>query len=128
MSPALQVGIVHELRFAVPTSKAVPALYPESDEFRVMPRVFATGYLVGLLEWSCIRLLKPYLDWPREQTVGTHIDVSHAAATPPGLEVLARATLDQQGRPRALRHRSGPLRRAARPQAERRVVVTLFRP
>jgi len=58
-----------------------------------MPRVFATGYLVGLLEWSCIRLVKPYLDWPREQTVGTHIDVSHAAATPPGLEVLARATL-----------------------------------
>jgi fluoroacetyl-CoA thioesterase len=27
------------------------------------------------------------------QTVGTHVDVSHAAATPPGLEVLSRATL-----------------------------------
>jgi fluoroacetyl-CoA thioesterase len=58
-----------------------------------MPRVFATGFLVGLLEWGCIEALKPHLDWPREQTVGTHVDVSHSAATPPGLEVTVKATL-----------------------------------
>ena len=28
-----------------------------------------------------------------EQTVGTHIDVSHLAATPPGLEVTAKVKL-----------------------------------
>jgi len=54
-----------------------------------MPEVFATGFLVGFLEWSCIKAINPHLDWPNEQTVGTHIDVSHEAATPPGLEVTA---------------------------------------
>jgi len=74
-------------------SKTVPALYPESPEFVAMPEVFATGFLVGFLEWACIRAINPHLDWPREQTVGTHIDVSHEAATPPGLEVTARVEL-----------------------------------
>ncbi len=36
---------------------------------------------------------QPYLDWPNEQTVGTHIDISHEAATPPGLEVTAKVEL-----------------------------------
>jgi fluoroacetyl-CoA thioesterase len=58
-----------------------------------MPDVFATGFLVGLLEWTCIRAINPHLDWPREQTVGTHIDVSHEAATPPGLTVTTLVEL-----------------------------------
>lgn len=58
-----------------------------------MPEVFATGFLVGFLEWSCIKAINPHLDWPREQTVGTHINVSHEAATPPGLEVTASVEL-----------------------------------
>ena len=58
-----------------------------------MPEVFATGFLVGFLEWSCIRAINPHIDWPREQTVGTHINVSHEAATPPGLVVTARVEL-----------------------------------
>ena len=93
MDKSLQPGIEHELRFRVPRSKTVPALYPESEEFRTMPEVFATGYLVGLLEWACIQAVNPYLDWPREQTLGTHVNVSHEAATPPGLEVTVRAKL-----------------------------------
>ena len=86
-------GLRHEFRFRVPESKTVPALYPEAPEFQEMPRVFATGFLVGLLEWACIQALKPHLDWPNEQTVGTHIDVSHAAATPPGMEITVLAKL-----------------------------------
>lgn len=93
MKKSLVPGIAHELRFRVPPSKTVPALYPESPEFRVMPEVFATGYLVGLLEWACIQLVNPHLDWPREQTVGTHINVSHSAATPPGLTIAVTARL-----------------------------------
>jgi fluoroacetyl-CoA thioesterase len=58
-----------------------------------MPEVFATGYMVGFLEWACIKCVNPHLDWPREQTVGTYIDVSHQAATPPGLEVTASVEL-----------------------------------
>lgn len=58
-----------------------------------MPEVFATGFLVGFLEWSCIRAVNPHLNWPAEQTVGTHIDISHEAATPPGLTVTATVEL-----------------------------------
>lgn len=93
MKDTLKPGLEHELRFVVPPSKTVPALYPESPDFQSMPPVFATGFLVGFLEWACLLAVKPHLDWPREQTVGTHIDVSHLAATPPGLVLTARAKL-----------------------------------
>jgi len=93
MKETLKPGIEHELQFRVPASKTVPALYPESPEFREMPEVFATGFMVGFLEWACIAAVKPHLDWPQEQNVGTHINVSHLAATPPGLVVTAKVKL-----------------------------------
>jgi len=95
MKPGLVAGLEYELKFAVTHRKTVPALYPESPSFLDMPDVFATGYMVGLLEWCCLELVKPYLDWPREQTVGTHVDFSHTAATPPGFTVTVRARLDE---------------------------------
>lgn len=94
MKKTLKAGIKYEHRFIVPSSKTVPALYPESNEFSAMPAVFATGFLVGFIEWACIKAINPHLDWPNEQTVGTHIDVSHLAATPPGLEVKAIVELN----------------------------------
>jgi fluoroacetyl-CoA thioesterase len=93
MKDSLKPGIRYRHRFVVPVTKTVPALYPEAEEFVAMPEVFATGFLVGFLEWACIKAVNPHLDWPREQTVGTHIDVSHVAATPPGLEVTASVEL-----------------------------------
>ena len=93
MKPSLQPGIRHTHSLRVSAMKTVPALYPESDEFVAMPEVFATGFLVGFLEWTCILAINPHLDWPREQTVGTHIDVSHCAATPSGLSVTATVEL-----------------------------------
>jgi fluoroacetyl-CoA thioesterase len=93
MKNTLKPGIKYSHTFTVPKSKTVPALYPESEEFVIMPEVFATGYLVGFLEWACIKAINPHLDWPKEQTVGTNIDVSHEAATPPGLTVTAKVEL-----------------------------------
>lgn len=93
MKDTLIPGIRYEHRFVVPVSKTVPALYPESDEFTAMPEVFATGFLVGFLEWACVKAINPHLDWPQELTLGTHIDVSHEAATPPGLAVTAKVEL-----------------------------------
>ena len=93
MKPSLAPGLTYEHRFVVPRTKTVPALYPEAAEFQAMPEVFATGFLVGLLEWACLKAIQPHLDWPLEQSVGTHIDVSHAAATPPGLEVTVSVEL-----------------------------------
>jgi fluoroacetyl-CoA thioesterase len=93
MKDSLKAGIKYQHKFTIPESKTVPNLYPESEEFKIMPEVFATGYLVGFLEWACILAIKPHLDWPAEQSVGTHINVSHEAATPVGLEVTANVEL-----------------------------------
>ena len=93
MKTSLKVGLRYQHKFTVPKSKTVPNLYPESEEFKIMPEVFATGYLVGFLEWACILAIKPHLDWPMEQSVGTHINVSHEAATPVGHEVIADVEL-----------------------------------
>jgi fluoroacetyl-CoA thioesterase len=93
MKETLKPGITYQHRFVVPLSKTVPALYPEAEEFLEMPEVFATGFMVGLLEWACIKCVNPHIDWPTEQTVGTHINVSHQAATPPGMEVTVTVEL-----------------------------------
>ena len=93
MKESLLPGLSYTHQFIIPDSKTVPSLYPESDEFTQMPDVFATGFMVGFLEWACILCINPHLDWPAEQTVGTHIDVSHLAATPAGFEVKATVKL-----------------------------------
>lgn len=95
MRDTLREGMTFELRYAVPEDKTVPHLYPEAEEFQQMPHVFATGFMVGLFEWACIKALRPHLDWPREQTVGTHVNFSHIAATPPGLTVTVKGRLDR---------------------------------
>ena len=93
MKASLKPGIKYQHKFLLPPTKTVPALYPEAEEFLAMPEVFATGFLVGFLEWACIKCVNPHIDWPVEQTLGTHIDVTHQAATPPGLEITANVEL-----------------------------------
>ena len=95
MKETLKPGLTFELSFTVPENKTVPYLYPESPEFRIMPKVLATGFMVGLFEWACIRAVNPHIDWPREQTVGVDVKLSHIAATPPGMTVTVRGTLDK---------------------------------
>lgn len=93
MSPELKPGIVLEFDYVVPAERTVPHLYPEFAEFQQMPRVLATGFMVGLMEHACQLAIKPYLDWPREQSLGTHVSFSHLAATPPGHTVRVTCTV-----------------------------------
>ena len=93
MKESLRPGLTRTFRYRVPESKTVPRIYPEAPDFQMMPPVFATGYLVALCEWAAIELIKPHLEWPREMTLGTHVDLSHSAATPPGMTVEVTATL-----------------------------------
>ena len=93
MKDTLKPGLVFRLSYKVPEEKTVPGLYEEAPEFQVMPRVFATGFMVGLVEWTCVRLLAPHLDWPEEQSVGIAVNLNHTAATPPGYTVSIEATL-----------------------------------
>ncbi len=95
MKDSLQAGLCFEFHYTVPEDKTVPHLLPESPEFIAMPKVLATGYLVGLVEWACIRAVNPHLDWPREQTVGIGVFLTHSAATPPGLRVTVQGRLEK---------------------------------
>ena len=93
MKDTLRAGLEGTYRYRVPASKTVPRIYEEAPDFQLMPEVLATGYLVALAEWACIELIKPHLDWPGEQSLGTHVNLSHLAATPPGLTVEIRSRL-----------------------------------
>ena len=93
MSHTMEAGMTFEFQYVVPDDKTVPHLFPEFPEGQVMPDVLATGYMVGLFEFACIRFINDHIDWPRQQTVGIHINVSHTAATPPGMTVNVRGRL-----------------------------------
>lgn len=88
MKSTLVAGLTHTHRFTVTEAQTVPNLYPESPDFVAMPKVFATGFMVGFIEWACLELMKPHLD-EGEGSLGIHIDIDHQAATPPGMEVTA---------------------------------------
>jgi fluoroacetyl-CoA thioesterase len=94
MLPTLRPGLAFEFRYTVPETKTVPHVFSESERFRAMPRVFATAYLVGLLEWACIEALAPHLE-AGEQSVGTDIRVTHEAATPPGFTVTVQVRVEE---------------------------------
>jgi fluoroacetyl-CoA thioesterase len=83
MKATLKPGLTHRFAYQVPENKTVPYTYPESPEIAAMPKVFATGFMIVLMEWTCTQLLAPHLD-PGEGSLGVHVDVSHLAATPPG--------------------------------------------
>ncbi|MFL6074948.1 MAG: thioesterase family protein [Mycobacteriales bacterium] len=83
MRPTLRPGLAASMEYRVPAGRTVPHLLPESAEFAALPPVLATGYLVGLVEWTCVRALDGRLA-DGEQTLGVHVDLSHEAPTPPG--------------------------------------------
>ena len=52
--------------------------------------VFATPYMIALMENAAVNALTPYME-ENQGTVGTHLDVSHDSATPIGMKVWAEA-------------------------------------
>ena len=95
MNNSLKPGLIFNFQYTVPENKTVPHLYPEATEFQEMPKVLATGFMVGLFEWTCIQAINPHIDWPREQTVGIAVNLNHLAATPPGLTVNVKVKLEE---------------------------------
>jgi len=87
MKDTIKEGLKYTHRYRVPESKTVPYIYQESKPFQEIPKVFATGYMVALMEWACTEAMAPHLE-PGECSVGIDINVNHTAATPPGMEVI----------------------------------------
>src|ERR1700681_3467008 len=90
MKATLMPGIRYRLTFKVPESQTVLHFYRRPAEVQAMPAVFATGFMIGLMEWACVKALEPHLD-AGEGSVGIHVDVSHLAATPVGMTVTVDA-------------------------------------
>ena len=95
MKDSLKPGLEFEFKYRVGENRTVPHLLPDLPSGSQMPKVLATGYMVGLFEFACIQFVNPHIDWPREQTVGTRVNFSHTAATPPGLTVTIRGKLEK---------------------------------
>lgn len=99
MSPEFQPGICFEWRYTVPARATVPQLFHDTAFCRDMPDVLATGYMVGLMELACVQAMMPYIDWPREQSLGTMVSFTHLAPTPPGMTLRVKGeVIEVEGR------------------------------
>ena len=54
--------------------------------------IFSTPAMIGLMEYTCVLLVAPYLV-ENEQTVGIHVDVRHRAPTKIGQSVTVTSEL-----------------------------------
>jgi len=89
----LQIGMQFTWHYTLPERCTVPNLYHDTAFCLEMPEVLATGYLVGMMELACIAGLMPYLDWPREQSVGSLVNFSHLAPSTPGMQLRVEGQL-----------------------------------
>lgn len=92
MRDTVRPGLETSMTITVAPERTVPHLLPESEHFAGMPEVLATGYLVGIVEWACMRALDGHLD-AGEHTLGVHVDLSHDAPTPPGCPLTVQVEL-----------------------------------
>ncbi|WP_298352997.1 thioesterase family protein [Rhodoblastus sp.] len=89
---SLVVGLTHETSLLVTPDLTVPNVSGRLAAFGDMPPVFATAFLVAFFEAACIECLRGHLQ-EGEHTVGVHVDVSHVAATPVGMNVTVKVKL-----------------------------------
>jgi fluoroacetyl-CoA thioesterase len=90
MKVTLKPGLAHRIVYTVTERTTVPHTYPDSAIIAAMPKVFATGFMIMLMERACTEFLGAHLD-PGEGSVGVHVDVSHLAATPVGMTITVDA-------------------------------------
>ena len=108
MKPSLSPGKTLTRSIKVDDSRCIAFMGPAS-------RVYATPEMINDMEYACRDLLLEHLD-AGEDSVGSHVDVAHLAATPLGMtvtlevriiaiekrrvsfEVIARDALEECGR------------------------------
>ena len=90
MKATLKPGLRHRVTYTVAERTTVPHTYPEFPIIAAMPKVFATGFMIILMEHACTELPAEHLD-AGEGSLGVHVDVSHVAPTPVGMTVTVDA-------------------------------------
>ena len=94
MKDTLKPGIKATFSYTVPLDKTLPHIYPEAAEMQTMPEVFASGFMIALMEWASVKALQPHMD-EGEGSVSVHFDISHDAPTPPGFTVTIEAEVTE---------------------------------
>jgi fluoroacetyl-CoA thioesterase len=82
----IKPGTTHEVSWTVTPERTADAMGNRGVT------VFATPFLIGLLENAAHGVIKPHLP-VGASTVGTMVEMNHLAATPVGMTVRAKATL-----------------------------------
>ena len=89
--------------------------------------VLATPIMVNLMEAAALQAVEKYMP-PGHQTVGTHLDIKHFAATPVGLRVIARAELVKvEGRTLTFRIRAEDEREPIGEGVHERLIINVER-
>ncbi len=89
--------------------------------------VLATPIMVNLMEAAALQAVERFLP-PGYQTVGTHLDVKHFAATPVGLRVRAEAELLKlEGRTLTFRLRAADEREVIGEGTHERLIINVAR-
>jgi fluoroacetyl-CoA thioesterase len=88
----LRPGLRYSETLTVSAALAVPAQAQLFSPGAEMPPVFATAQMIAFVEWTCVHALAPYLG-PGQRTVGTRVEMTHTAATPIGMTVIAEIEL-----------------------------------
>ena len=86
------LGLKHKQNITVTPDLTVPSVSSRFAGFQDMPPVFATAFLVGFVEDTCVAALKPHLA-QGQKSVGTHVNISHSAATPIGMTASCEVEL-----------------------------------
>ncbi len=89
MSKPVPAGARAEIEMTVELKDTLTGVHPG------LPSVLSTPRMIQLMEEACYWALQPFAEGD-EITVGTHIDVSHKAATGLGGKVKAEAVMESQ--------------------------------
>ena len=82
----IKPGTTHEVSWTVTPERTADAMGNPGV------KVFATPFVIGLLEQAAAGMITPHLP-AAASTVGTMVEMKHLAATPVGMTVRAKATL-----------------------------------
>lgn len=80
---------------SIPENLEDEQFYEVDDEHTVdfiKPRVLSTPSMIYMMENTCRRMIKPYLE-EYEESLGVMVNVKHIAATPKGMRIMIRAFL-----------------------------------
>jgi fluoroacetyl-CoA thioesterase len=72
------------------TLRVTPAHLANQFKDSALPQVFATPWMITIMENAALNAIRDYLD-PGESAVGTAVAIKHVAATPVGHQVTAVA-------------------------------------